>query len=221
MNHGRHYETLISTRDCKSIVWGTLCWCLLWCTGRFLRHVLALSVLKQIWLLHNQQIWTRHEWPSKFSRKNVCSWGLLLRLRIWGVCRCVDCRHRSHPHKYLETDTWAPSSISTSQRHKQPPSSIHFRWMISMKILAELLGSSAMSPVSVVWESFLRILFRVSTSCVHHVSRHGQIYDKTMIQLSSCPMHVRETSSIWPRPWTLNIKPDYAGVRTLNLDGYV
>lgn len=53
--------------------------------------------------------------------------------------------------------------------------------------------------------------------CTVCVKSYGHKSDKTIVQLSSCPLHTHETQ--WQPPWKISIKPQYAGVRVLSLDG--
>jgi hypothetical protein len=53
--------------------------------------------------------------------------------------------------------------------------------------------------------------------CTPCVVAYGKRYDKTMIRIESCPLHVKET--LWRDPWKIKIKPLHAGVRVLSLDG--
>ena len=53
--------------------------------------------------------------------------------------------------------------------------------------------------------------------CTPCVEACGQRSDKSTILLSSCPLH--GSGAQWISPWEINIKPQYAGVRVLSLDG--
>lgn len=53
--------------------------------------------------------------------------------------------------------------------------------------------------------------------CTPCIEAYGQRRDKIVIEMSSCPLHDHDTK--WPLPWQIKIKPLYAGVRILCLDG--
>ncbi|KAI1374424.1 hypothetical protein F4677DRAFT_447419 [Hypoxylon crocopeplum] len=53
--------------------------------------------------------------------------------------------------------------------------------------------------------------------CLPCVKAYGIEVSKTMIELRRCPLHLQETS--WDPPWTVLVKPAFAGVRILCLDG--
>lgn len=53
--------------------------------------------------------------------------------------------------------------------------------------------------------------------CTPCVEAYGRRSGKTVIKLEACPLHVRETT--WQSPWGIRVKPQYAGVRVLSLDG--
>ena len=53
--------------------------------------------------------------------------------------------------------------------------------------------------------------------CTPCVEACGRRSDKSTILLDSCPLHSNTTR--WVSPWEINIKPQYAGVRILSLDG--
>lgn len=53
--------------------------------------------------------------------------------------------------------------------------------------------------------------------CTPCVEAYGRRSGKTVIKLKACPLHVRETA--WLSPWEIRVKPLYAGVRVLSLDG--
>ncbi|KAH6656249.1 hypothetical protein BKA67DRAFT_514151 [Truncatella angustata] len=53
--------------------------------------------------------------------------------------------------------------------------------------------------------------------CLPCVQIYGTRTSKTTIEISRCPLHIRDV--IASPPWILNIKPDHAGTRTLCLDG--
>jgi hypothetical protein len=42
---------------------------------------------------------------------------------------------------------------------------------------------------------------------------------KVLFNLSPCSLHEHDPK--WSRPWKITIKPQHAGIRILNLDGYV
>lgn len=53
--------------------------------------------------------------------------------------------------------------------------------------------------------------------CLPCVRAYGVPVSRTMIELRRCPLHLKET--LWDPPWTVFVKPPYAGVRILCLDG--
>ena len=53
--------------------------------------------------------------------------------------------------------------------------------------------------------------------CAPCVEAYGIRCDKTLIRMKACPLHVYETQ--WLSPWQIRVKPLYAGVRILSLDG--
>ena len=53
--------------------------------------------------------------------------------------------------------------------------------------------------------------------CLPCVQAYGQKVSSTLIELSRCPLHLHET--VWQPAWQIKIKPPYAGVRILCLDG--
>lgn len=53
--------------------------------------------------------------------------------------------------------------------------------------------------------------------CTPCVEAYGRRSGKTVIKLEACPLHVRETT--WLSAWEIRVKPQYAGVRILSLDG--
>ena len=54
--------------------------------------------------------------------------------------------------------------------------------------------------------------------CLPCIQLYGRTTSRTTIELSRCPLHVRE---VMPSPWFTTIKPRYAGSRVLSLDRYV
>ncbi|KAI2469690.1 hypothetical protein F4781DRAFT_431214 [Annulohypoxylon bovei var. microspora] len=53
--------------------------------------------------------------------------------------------------------------------------------------------------------------------CLPCVKAYGVNVSKTTIELHNCPLHARDT--LWEPPWTILVKPAFAGVRILCLDG--
>lgn len=53
--------------------------------------------------------------------------------------------------------------------------------------------------------------------CTPCVEAYGRRSGKSTILIASCPLHSSATR--WVTPWEINIKPQYAGVRILSLDG--
>jgi hypothetical protein len=53
--------------------------------------------------------------------------------------------------------------------------------------------------------------------CTPCVETYGQRYDKTLIEMCSCPLHDHDTK--WQPPWQIKTKPRHAGVRILCLNG--
>jgi hypothetical protein len=53
--------------------------------------------------------------------------------------------------------------------------------------------------------------------CTPCIEACGRRYGKSTVMLRNCPLHSDDLS--WPSPWEINIKPLYAGVRILSLDG--
>lgn len=54
--------------------------------------------------------------------------------------------------------------------------------------------------------------------CTPCVTDYGLRSSKTLIKLDACPLHQETT---WPFEWEIKLKPLYAGVRVLSLDGQV
>ena len=54
--------------------------------------------------------------------------------------------------------------------------------------------------------------------CTPCIEACGKRHGKSTVLLESCPLHSDANS--WISPWEINIKPQYAGVRILSLDGY-
>ncbi|KAF2792920.1 FabD/lysophospholipase-like protein [Melanomma pulvis-pyrius CBS 109.77] len=52
--------------------------------------------------------------------------------------------------------------------------------------------------------------------CTNCVKSFGEV-GKTTIDMRRCPLHPFETK--WERPWKIRVKPDFAGIRVLSLDG--
>lgn len=55
--------------------------------------------------------------------------------------------------------------------------------------------------------------------CGRCVKAYGKTADKSRFKLEFCPMHREDT--LWDQPHWIRVKPKYAGVRVLALDGYV
>lgn len=55
--------------------------------------------------------------------------------------------------------------------------------------------------------------------CISCIRAFGRQPTRTTLELPFCPLHTHET--MWPEPWEIKVKPLYAGVRILNLDGCV
>jgi hypothetical protein len=53
--------------------------------------------------------------------------------------------------------------------------------------------------------------------CTPCVEAYGKRSGKSTMTIESCPLHSSATR--WITPWEINIKPEYAGVRILSLDG--
>ncbi|KAI0124847.1 hypothetical protein BJ170DRAFT_478611 [Xylariales sp. AK1849] len=52
--------------------------------------------------------------------------------------------------------------------------------------------------------------------CLPCIQAYGQKTSRTLIELTHCPLHVRDR---WEQPWEIVLKPPHAGVRVLCLDG--
>jgi hypothetical protein len=57
--------------------------------------------------------------------------------------------------------------------------------------------------------------------CTPCVKAYGQQYEKTVIKLDYCPLHLGETEFLNDFPWRIKVKPLHAGTRILSLDGYL
>ena len=55
--------------------------------------------------------------------------------------------------------------------------------------------------------------------CSECAESFGTWEDDTTLTMNSCPLH--EDDKLWPSGWRIRMKPDFAGVRILSLDGYV
>lgn len=53
--------------------------------------------------------------------------------------------------------------------------------------------------------------------CTACIRAHGRPNDRHSVLMDYCPLHTSMTRNT--RPWLVNFKPDYAGVRVLTLDG--
>ena len=57
------------------------------------------------------------------------------------------------------------------------------------------------------------------TLCTACIRAYGRQNDRNSVLVDYCPLHVNSTRNMCS--WTVQFKPDYAGVRVLTLDGYV
>jgi hypothetical protein len=55
--------------------------------------------------------------------------------------------------------------------------------------------------------------------CAECALAFGELEDDTTLTLKRCPFHPHDRT--WPTPWRIRLKPEFAGVRILSLDGYV
>jgi hypothetical protein len=64
-------------------------------------------------------------------------------------------------------------------------------------------------------EHALRCGHVLCSSCIKSFG----VVEKATIEMQYCPLHPFDTK--WERPWKIRMKPDFAGIRVLSLDGSV